>query len=177
MSTDFSIYVGAFVKLSNPINRDQIVLGPGSYWGCPECHDVAEDAVRRNGESFCCVCSHKLEHVTTSRYMDDCLGNIMYECPNLPIHQSVENIGEYISLDLEDTWEAILVKDKSCQVATPDIGFFDSYCDDDCKDDWGQRSASQAIRHIEDTHCNDLGMLRTYYNKVEVVYGVIHQCY
>lgn len=177
MSTDFSIYVGTFVKLSDPIDRDPIVLGPASYWGCANCHDVAEDAVRRNGEQFCCVCSSKLEHVNTVRHMDDCLGNLVYEeHNNLPVIQAVNNIGDYISLELEDVWEAILVDDPQCFIVTPDIGFYDSYCDDDCKGDWSKLSPSGAIRHIEDKHVFDIVQLKKYYNKVEVVYGVIHRC-
>jgi len=179
MSLSFSLFVGAYVVLNKQKSRDPIILGPKSYWGCFECaHRSGEDAERREGEHFCNVCATPLSYVDTVRYMDDSLGNIIYEeYKELDIYKAVTNIGWYTSLDLEDTCELILVRDPECQIETPDIGCFHSYSYEDQDGERSTMSPSSAIRHIEDKHCSDLALLKNrYYEEVKVVYGIVHTC-
>ncbi len=180
MSLSFSLHVGAYVVLSKEKSRDQIVLGPKSYWGCSPCAErTGDEAERRQGEHFCNICGVELEHVNGVRYMDDCLGNIIYEeYKELDIYKAVTNIGWYTSLDLEDTFQIIIVNDPQCVLESPEVGYCDSFSYHDSADLTKEAilSPSNAIRHIEDTYCSDLALLKERFEEVKVVYGIIHTC-
>lgn len=174
MSTEHSMYVGAYIKLDEEYNRDPIVLGPGAYWGCPTCADThEEEAKRREGTKYCEVCGTPNKHITSVRRMDDCIHNVIYEeLKNHPLYKAVTNIGEYVSLD--GICRAILVDDPDCSIDVPSINF-----EDDCTKVTRLThtlSPEDAIVKIALQHGPAISVLNEYFNKVTVVYGGVYIC-
>lgn len=166
MSVDHYMYVGAYVLLDKPLNKEPIVDGTRIFYGC-EVHG-------RKDNDYCDECGSPLGKVTVPNTMDDCIDNVLGEdMTEHPLWIAIHDIGYRLWAETEGNDALIGVNNPLCSIEIPNIDYSGGVTNVRLDE---VLSPARAVELVMDEHADALRTMGDYFNVVEVRYGGVHYC-